>query len=38
VGSFDIHSLQHVLALGLGSLLIAVPTARQFGKFNGGNV
>jgi hypothetical protein len=37
VGNFDIHSLQHSLALGLGSLLIAVPTSRHFGKFNGGN-
>ena len=37
VGHFDIHSLQHVLAFAVGSLLIAVQTSGHFGKFNGGN-
>ena len=37
VGSFDLRSTSHILALGLGSLLISLQVARHFGKFNGGN-
>jgi hypothetical protein len=37
VGSFELRSRSHVLALGLGALLISLQLARQFGKFNGGN-
>ena len=37
VGSFDLRSTNHVLALGLGALLISLQLARHFGKFNGGN-
>ncbi|ADV81271.1 hypothetical protein [Terriglobus saanensis] len=37
VGSFDLHSTSHVAALGLGSLLISLFTARHFGRFHGGN-
>ena len=37
VVDFDIHSLAHAGALGLGMLLIALFAARHFGRFNGGN-
>ncbi len=37
VGDFDLHSYDHVGALGLGMLLISLFAARHFGKFNGGN-
>src|SRR5271155_4775049 len=37
VGSFELRSTNHVLALGLGALLISLHLARHFGKFNGGN-
>src|ERR1700678_480676 len=37
VGSFDLRSTNHILALGLGALLISLQLARHFGKFNGGN-
>ena len=37
VGSFELRSTTHVLALGLGALLISLQVARHFGKFNGGN-
>ncbi len=37
VGTFDLHSTEHVVALGLGVLLIGVMMARQFGRFHGGN-
>jgi hypothetical protein len=37
VGDFDLRSTADVLALGLGTLLIGVMTARMFGRFNGGN-
>ena len=37
VGDFDLRSTADVLALGLGTLLMGVMTARMFGRFNGGN-
>lgn len=37
VGSFDLHSTLHILALGLGALLISIFSARHFGQFHGGN-
>jgi hypothetical protein len=37
VGSFDPRTTSHVLALGVGVLLISVTMARHFGKFHGGN-
>jgi hypothetical protein len=37
VGEFDARSTDHVLALGLGILLMALITARLFGRFHGGN-
>ena len=37
VGAFDPRTTCHILAFGLGSLLISIPTARHFGQFHGGN-
>jgi hypothetical protein len=37
VGEFDLHSIPDVLAVGMGVFLIALFTARHFGKFHGGN-
>jgi hypothetical protein len=37
VGTFDPRSGPHVVALGLGSLLIGLWTAHRFGQFHGGN-
>ena len=37
IGQFDLHSTDHVVALGLGVLLMGVITARLFGRFHGGN-
>ena len=37
VGEFDLHSTEDVVALGLGTLLMALLTARLFGRFHGGN-
>jgi hypothetical protein len=37
VGDFDLRSTEHVVASGLGILLMGVITARLFGRFNGGN-
>jgi hypothetical protein len=37
VGDFDLRSTEHVIALGLGTLLMALLTARLFGRFHGGN-
>jgi hypothetical protein len=37
VGEFDARSTEHVAALGLGVLLMALLTARLFGRFHGGN-
>ena len=37
VGSFDLHATDHIIAVGLGVLLIGVMSARLFGRFHGGN-
>ena len=37
VGDFDLHSTVDVAVLGLGALLLALVTARRFGRFHGGN-
>ena len=37
VGSFDLRAAPHVLAFGLGVLLISIFSARHFGQFHGGN-
>jgi hypothetical protein len=37
VGYFDLHSTDHVIALGLGVLLMGMITAHLFGRFHGGN-
>ncbi|MGO8738468.1 hypothetical protein [Rhodoblastus sp.] len=37
VGTFDPRSAPHVVAVGLGSLLIGLVSARTFGRFHGGN-
>jgi len=37
VGEFDMRDAADVSALGLGLFLLAIFTARQFGRFNGGN-
>ncbi len=37
VGTFDVHRADHVIAAGLGVLLIGVMSARLFGRFHGGN-
>lgn len=37
VGAFDPRSTSHVLAFGLGALLIMLFSARHFGQFHGGN-
>jgi hypothetical protein len=37
VGSFDWRTTPHVVAFGLGFLLKSLGSARQFGKFHGGN-
>jgi hypothetical protein len=37
VGDFDLRDTPDALALGLGAFLLAVMTARRFGRFNGGN-
>ncbi|MBB4197507.1 hypothetical protein CCR94_01885 [Rhodoblastus sphagnicola] len=37
VGTFDPRSAPHVAALGLGSLLIGLVSARLFGRLHGGN-
>lgn len=36
VGQFDLRSTADVLALGTGSVLMALMSARLFGRFNGG--
>lgn len=38
VGSFDLRNLADAFALGLGILVLALPLARHFGRFNGGNL
>ena len=37
VGDFDLRDTGDVVALGLGALPMALVSARQFGRFNGGN-
>jgi hypothetical protein len=37
VGDFDIRDTGDVAAFGVGALLIALFSARHFGRFNGGN-
>jgi len=37
VGMFDSRSTSHVLAAGVGALLMALMLARMFGRFHGGN-
>ena len=37
VGAFDPRTTSHILAFGLGALLISIFSARHFGQFHGGN-
>ncbi len=37
VGDFELRDTADVVAFGAGALLIALFSARQFGRFNGGN-
>ncbi len=37
VGSFELRSTAHMVAAGLGVLLMSVMLARSFGRFHGGN-
>jgi hypothetical protein len=37
VGVFNPRTTIHIVAFGLGALLISIPTARHFGQFHGGN-
>ena len=37
VGDFSLRSTAHAVALGLSFLVIGLPLARHFGRFNGGN-
>jgi hypothetical protein len=37
VGDFNLRDTTDVAALGLGIFLLALLSARQFGRFNGGN-
>jgi hypothetical protein len=37
VGSFDPRATPHILAFGLGALLMSIVSARSFGQFHGGN-
>jgi hypothetical protein len=36
VGSFDVHTADHVVSVGVGVLLSGVMAARSFGRFHGG--
>ncbi|MDR3708285.1 MAG: hypothetical protein P4L33_08285 [Capsulimonadaceae bacterium] len=36
VGDFNLRSIAHAAAMGLGFLLIGLTSARQFGRFHGG--
>jgi hypothetical protein len=38
VGNFDIHAAEPMIASGLGALLLSLFLAKQFGRFNGGNL
>jgi hypothetical protein len=37
VGNFDPHAADHIIAVGVGVLLIGLISARSFGRFHGGN-
>ena len=37
VGAFDLRDISDIAAFGAGALVIALLTARHFGRFNGGN-
>ena len=37
VGAFNPRATSHILAFGLGALLIGIFSARHFGQFHGGN-
>jgi hypothetical protein len=37
VGVFDPRATSHILAFGLGALVISIFSARHFGQFHGGN-
>jgi hypothetical protein len=37
VGVFDPRAITHILAFGLGVLLISIFSGRHFGQFHGGN-
>ena len=37
VGAFNPRATSHILAFGVGALLISIFTARHFGQFHGGN-
>jgi hypothetical protein len=37
VGSFHLRATSHILAFGLGALLISISLAHHFGQFHGGN-
>jgi len=37
VGAFDPRTTRHILAFGLGALIITLFSARHFGQFHGGN-
>jgi hypothetical protein len=38
VGDFDLRDTADVIALGVGMLALGLMMARQFGRFNGGNL
>jgi hypothetical protein len=38
VGKFDLNSTGHILALGVGVLVMGVISARVFGRFHGGDL
>ncbi len=38
VGEFDLRDTRDAVAMGLGMLALALPLARRFGRFNGGNL
>jgi hypothetical protein len=37
VGNFDLRDAKDAAAFGIGILLMSLASARQFGRFNGGN-
>ncbi len=37
IGSLDLRAEEHVIAVGVGVLVIGVMAARSFGRFHGGN-